>query len=181
VAMMAAHAKFTMNGSPSATWPTASTTTACAGAALATAATTLAAADATATCNAHKKTRTRQSFVHTHTHSIASFFITPDARIHRSVRVLRLPRLESPRPSGHDRSIDRSVLSISTSPIGATSVQPGEIRSVDDDDVRLDASRRDRIRSVRCVFSTGIHRARAFSSSSTWIRIGPSRSSPRAV
>lgn len=54
VAMMAAHATCTMNGSPSATWPTASTTAACAGAA----ATTDAATDATdakATCKSSKK------------------------------------------------------------------------------------------------------------------------------
>lgn len=107
MAMMAAHAKFTMNGSPSATWPTASTTAACAGAALATAATTLAAADATATCTRKQKTRTRQSLVHAHAQSVASRVSPQTHRIHRASRVLRRARLESPRPSVHNRPIDR--------------------------------------------------------------------------
>lgn len=49
VAMMAAHATCTMNGSPSATWPTASTTAADAGAADTICAATLAAAALSAT------------------------------------------------------------------------------------------------------------------------------------
>ena len=49
MAMMAAHATCTMNGSPSATWPTASTTAADAGAADTICAATLAAAALSAT------------------------------------------------------------------------------------------------------------------------------------
>ena len=86
VAMMAAHAKFTMNGSPSATWPTASTTAACAGAALATAATTLAAVDATTTYT-HEKT---------HAHAHESSVTRSRSRSRSRVRA-RAPPPPSPR------------------------------------------------------------------------------------
>lgn len=162
--MMAAHATFTMNGSPSATWPTASTTAACAGAALATAATTLAAADATATCT-REYTHALVSRSFTRTLGFITC-ITPDAS--RAPPRARLSSPPAPRVTTH-----RSIGVIHIHP------HPG---AIDDDAHRR---RRRRAAPRRDPVDASSHRtpSRASSASSDEddARVDPStRPSPRA-
>mgnify|MGYP003316960436 CR=1 FL=1 len=114
VAMMAAHATCTMNGSPSATWPTASTTAADAGAADTICAATLAAAALSATY-AFKRDVALSSVSRAHRArhgaSHAPFPSIPNL----GATAIEAPRLASRRRLGHARVRKRRRAALSLS------------------------------------------------------------------